>query len=411
MESPQFLESAFFTPGVSMNTLSIPVERKNKLKELARLMNKQNEMPTPAIRPILELLDYDVTDGEIDFLLNLGTQARTREAIAALSGMDEKECNALLDRLIRKGFLWPGTESENHEELQLTPFVVGWLEFQLLGGQDTPKSHEFARRLENLFQALQKLNVFPMRGLSNALARRVLKPYQTIGTIPRDPNKGKGAVIPINKRVEYGPSTVLPVHDAYELVDRHGANNQVAVVHCFCRRWRHIMDDPCRLDLPLESCVVVGPAAEHISDYGFGRKIEKNGALKFLEEMAAAGAIHTLFHEKDDTRLPNVAVCNCCWDCCGIYGSYNRGIIPLYFQSHYRAHINDPDACKACNKCVTHCPVNAISLEHEKSVIQEEKCIGCGQCALQCPTNAIGLELETRDVLVPLIKKSETRLS
>jgi NAD-dependent dihydropyrimidine dehydrogenase PreA subunit len=394
-----------------MTGVSIPLERRNRLKELVRLMNRQNEMPVLPIRQVVEILDYDITDGELDFLLQLGTKARTGGEIAALSGMDSEECNGLLDRLIQKGFLWPEPGGEGRAKLQLAPFVVGWLEIQLFAGQDSPKSREFARRLENLFQSFFKLNVFPVRNLGNLLTRRMLKPYQTIGSIHKASITQNGAAIPVNRRVDYASSTVFPIQDAYELVDRHGAGNQVAVVNCFCRRWRYLTEDPCRFDLPFESCVAVGPLAEYIRDRGFGRKIQKNDALKLLEEMAQAGAIHTLFHEKDDTTLPNVAVCNCCWDCCGLYGSFNRGMIPLYFKSHYLARVKDPESCKACMKCEEHCPTGAVSVQDDRPEIQEKKCIGCGQCALQCPTNTIGLEPLTRDVLVPLEKKSEARLS
>ncbi len=256
----------------------------------------------------------------------------------------------------------------------------------------------------------KKLNFFPVRGISNLLTPMFTKPCQTIGSIPSIPAKEKGSIIQINKNVGHEGSVVFPVQDAYELVDRHGTNNQVGILNCFCRKWRRMMDDPCRLDLPKESCVVVGPGVEHMCDHGFGRKIDKKDALKTLEELAKGGAIHTLFHERDDTKIPNVAVCNCCWDCCGIYGGYNRASIPIYFKSHYMAKVVASDACKACKKCLKYCPINAISLIDDKPVIQENICIGCGQCALQCPTNTFAMKPMNREVLVPMVKESEARI-
>ena len=157
--------------------------------------------------------------------------------------------------------------------------------------------------------------------------------------------------------------------------------------------------------------MMVGPGVDHMLDYGFkGRKIEKKDALKLLEELAKGGVVHTLFHERDNIAKPNVAICNCCWDCCGLYGGYNRGAIPLYFKANHIARVADPESCKACNKCVKHCPTGAISLADDRPVIREEICIGCGQCALQCPVNSFTLEPSPRDVFVPLLKKSEARI-
>lgn len=393
-----------------MSAISISDNRKARLKKLARLMNRKNEMMVPPMTPVLELLDYDIEDGEIDFLIELGTAPRTIEDIAALCGSGIGEARAVVDQFVKRGFLWTEPGVPNSEKYELTPIVVGWLELQLLGDLDPEKSMEFARRLSNLFAEVKKLNFFPMRNISNLLTPKITKPCQSIGAIPGKGGNGDGITIPVNRKVESGASTVFPIQDAYELVDRHGANNQVGLLPCFCRRWRRMTDDPCRFDIPNESCIVVGPGAEHICDHGFGRRIEKNDALKVLEEVAKAGAIHTLFHERDDIRRPNVAVCNCCWDCCGIYGSYNRAAIPMYFKSTFIARVSDPEACKSCEKCVKHCPTNAIAVVDGAPLLNKSICIGCGQCALQCPVNVFSLEPMERDVLVPLLKPSKARL-
>mgnify|MGYP006274122703 CR=1 FL=1 len=47
-----------------------------------------------------------------------------------------------------------------------------------------------------------------------------------------------------------------------------------------------------------------------------------------------------------------------------------------------------------CRKCIAHpcsivCPVNAITLEEERAVIDQEKCINCGRCLSACPYDAV----------------------
>ena len=47
-----------------------------------------------------------------------------------------------------------------------------------------------------------------------------------------------------------------------------------------------------------------------------------------------------------------------------------------------------------CRKCLAHpcsivCPVDAITIEEEKAVIDKETCINCGKCLEACPYNAI----------------------
>lgn len=45
--------------------------------------------------------------------------------------------------------------------------------------------------------------------------------------------------------------------------------------------------------------------------------------------------------------------------------------------------------CIACGICVRNCPMDAIYIENNHAVIDEEKCIACGMCAVKCPRGAI----------------------
>jgi len=46
------------------------------------------------------------------------------------------------------------------------------------------------------------------------------------------------------------------------------------------------------------------------------------------------------------------------------------------------------DRCIKCGGCIPVCPVEAITMEKGKVVIDPKKCISCGTCAAVCPVSA-----------------------
>jgi Fe-S-cluster-containing hydrogenase component 2 len=50
--------------------------------------------------------------------------------------------------------------------------------------------------------------------------------------------------------------------------------------------------------------------------------------------------------------------------------------------------------CIGCKKCISVCPVYAITLVNGKAVIEGSECIGCGRCAQVCSANAISSSSE-----------------
>lgn len=55
----------------------------------------------------------------------------------------------------------------------------------------------------------------------------------------------------------------------------------------------------------------------------------------------------------------------------------------------------DKNTCSECGACYSLCPVNAIILEDDSVIFDDEKCVGstCGLCVDACPVRAIKLLL------------------
>lgn len=55
------------------------------------------------------------------------------------------------------------------------------------------------------------------------------------------------------------------------------------------------------------------------------------------------------------------------------------------------------DRCIGCGECEIICPVAAIHLEKNKSVVDGSKCIGCASCLAVCPTMAMFIDFAAGD--------------
>jgi len=55
------------------------------------------------------------------------------------------------------------------------------------------------------------------------------------------------------------------------------------------------------------------------------------------------------------------------------------------------------DKCVGCGECEKVCPVEAIHMEDDKSVLNREKCIGCASCVAACPNEALFIDFEAGD--------------
>ncbi len=377
-----------------------------RLWKLARLMNRQTCSPLPVTLSLLKCFDTALTPGETDFLLCMGGASYGRDMLMERLKLPAGMFGELLQSLIAKGTIWSERAADGTERFTLAPIMLGWFEVHLCDGSEAPDKKNFALSLARLFDSWRKFNIVPIRGIRN-IAGRFSEPNQRVGAV--DPPTAK--TIAVNREIVPPVTEVMPGTSVRELIERHAGESSIALVHCFCRQWRKMDGASCRLSLPAESCIVLGKFSEHAVRYGFGRSINRDEALAVIGETRRGGAVHLVWYERDDMNRPEIAICNCCWDCCGVLGSYNRGISSLHFRTSFIALMGAPDECNGCGICAKACPVGAAGIVGKKARIQAGLCIGCGQCALKCPKGCILLEPGDREVMLPLLKKSQARIT
>jgi len=372
------------------------------------VMFKQGAMPLPPIRALFDCLDLAVTEEEAELLLRMGTDHVTRQRAAALSGLPADRFDELFDTLLHKGMLNVDHVEDGEDTYWVAAILVGWAERQLCRGGDTEYQLEFIKRVDRLFAAIRRLNILPLRVLQNLYYRYKTRPFQTVALATPPPGSKK--TVQIHRDIASQPSEIHPTSSVLQLVERHAETGLIAVVHCFCRIWRRNVGAPCRFKLPEEACIVLGEEARHAIKYDFGRAISKQEALEIIAKVQKKGAIHTVFHQRDEIHRPEIAICNCCWDCCGMWGSYNRSLTTMHLRCHYQAVVTDHAACNGCQRCELYCPVSAIVVKDGKSVLDADRCIGCGQCAYQCERDVHAMVHNERDVLLPLRPVSAARI-
>ncbi len=384
-------------------------ERDQKLRRVADMMNTRHRFPFPVSQPLLDCFDAALNDREIEFILNVGLDPATKEQMLSHSGFRAEQAAQTFQALTQKGFYWTHDNQGPEEVFRLAGIMLGWFEVFLSNGVDSPEHRKFAEALDRLLRSFGKMNVFPVRNLMNNRFRSVQPAQSIVGS----QKAGSQALrtIPVERKVDAEPMKIYPARTVRQLVDKHGDKHSIALVHCFCREYHKLIDGHCRFEHPPESCIVIGYFSHHAVKNSGAHYISKEEATALIDTLEKKGAVHQVFHEGEDLERPELAICNCCWDCCAVFGSYNRGFLPLNLKSFFIARMADAAGCNGCETCANHCPVRAISMKEGKACLDDAKCIGCGQCELQCPEDMFELVPMERNVFLPLKKRSEARIT
>jgi len=198
--------------------------------------------------------------------------------------------------------------------------------------------------------------------------------------------------VPVNKAVDHTLQAVYTYDMMTEVIKNA---KKIAVVHCPCRQTARLLTDS-KCTHTLENCIKFNKLAEFVLEKGYGRELTKEEALDLIRKTEEEGLIHFVDNCQDEIQHN----CNCCACCCWSVMPIKKRLVPRdYIMATYYLRTTNEEECIGCGQCAEDCPLEIITMENDKPVVDESICIGCGVCLLHCPTGAA--QLKKKDESVP----------
>ena len=304
---------------------------------------------------------YKPAEAEVVQHLHMLPKTKTAEEITAAVAGDPQTVLSILDELSQRGFI-----SRTSKGGYCLPAIPNLVNLHMFYPDLKPDDLEAAKLYQDFF-----------------IKEKFYKYYATS-------EKGTPALraIPIEESIS-PEEKVFEKEEAHEYI-KTLSTEDLALVPCPCRtRTEKLGTRECRNQFPIGSCIMIGSSARLFEKVGLGKRVTKEQAIDYLDNMVELGLIPTADNYLDD---PHTIMCLCCGCCCSNVRGRTRWDNPTaVLPSHFLPVAGDD--CTMCETCIDRCVLGALAIDDDegRSVADPEKCIGCGVCTLDCPEETLKL--------------------
>ena len=172
--------------------------------------------------------------------------------------------------------------------------------------------------------------------------------------------------------------------------------SQIGVGVCYCRHKMEHVGKNC--DAPMDICLTFNGPAESLIRHGIAREVDAAEGLDLLDKAQDCNLVQFGENVQEEVGF----ICNCCGCCCEAlivarkFGFYN----PVHTTNFIPKIIEEK--CTGCGKCVSICPVEAMTLVTASDPLDGDQCLGCGVCFKGCNVDALKLESRKAQVITPV---------
>lgn len=355
----------------------------NTIKNYSRLSDRINLFPqgAPPTSLLFEIFKILFNEKEAGLVSLLPIKPFTSEKAAGIWKMKKTEAELILNDLADRGLLVDAIENDDIL-YTMPPPMAGFFEFSLMRHRKDVNQ----KTLSALFYSYINQEDAFVRDLFTGGVTQLGRTY-------------------VNENVLSNENSllILDYERASEVVKTASV---IGIGTCYCRHKMLHTGKNCLAPLD-DICMTFNGCADSLTRHGIARKIDVAESLDVLQKARE----YKLLQIGENVQEKVSFICNCCGCCCeALTAARKLGFLNTVFTTNFIPEISE-DKCDGCGKCITLCPVEAMSLvsandpanpKRKKARLNLITCLGCGVCLTGCRKNALKLESRETRTITPV---------